>query len=358
MRTLSSKASNLTDFEMRQMFAKSREKIATILRDIAEAEKANKIATEKSAALREHAKHVIRECIKIAVVRRKLGLSEHFAPKLAAWTNKKADWIPSFDPEERSWGGAVRDNLLATGIGLGANAATEMVGLSALGPWHTHKSLLASEPVRKGLLDYLNNKGIQPYLNIGTLANTQYDPHAIANGGGYAAFDKMPGRKMDWRLGSYRKDPEVFAHETGHLANWNTLYKCLSKVVGEDRAANIMRHYVVNSSRLHRLHVRNIPLPAPGLPGLVGIGAGMISDKDSMLGNAAWTLPWIGSTPKLLEEGLASARGLNALRKTQSLAAALKGTPRMLGAFGTYASLPAAASLIAYLANRWKPSNS
>lgn len=129
----------------------------------------------------------------------------------------------------------------------------------------------------------------------------------------------------------------ILGHEAGHLRNMKDLSKLLGSE-GVHRAYRIMR--------------------SPGLQGVSGLAAaavGGLASKDSFAGQNAWALPLLAGLPVVSEEGIASLRGLNMLRKSQGLLSALKASPRLGAALGTYMGAGAGGALTAYLLNRWKP---
>jgi hypothetical protein len=132
-----------------------------------------------------------------------------------------------------------------------------------------------------------------------------------------------------------RNKPGILEHEAGHLLNG----KLLQNMFGT-KGELISR---VMSSAL-------IPVAA----GITGAVIARASPQASAEGMAAALIPLAGGIPNMTGEAVASLRGLNMIRKRKGLKAAIKASPRLAWALGTY-SLPHVLSSAAVLLSNLAP---
>ena len=177
--------------------------------------------------------------------------------------------------------------------------------------------------------------GLMPFLTSGSSSPEKYErakalAKKILSHDGYGDIDieHMEGGKMSDATGPISKNkwlirssqntsPGMVAHETGHIKN----YENLRKLKIDPRTAILLGR---------------VAAPLAGLAG----AAYKLKDRDSDTISNAWKPIALGFTPTLVDEGAASVRGLNSVRKLLGSKAALKELPKLLAAFGTYASIP------------------
>ena len=274
---------------------------------------------------------------------------------------KVGGWVrpaKTADERERGWLGAARDNALALGAGSVTGSAGGLAANLGLGAFHTDKTLNSNYRHQKIIRDWLKPKNITPnFITEAPKNRVEKLFHGFTTGGAYA----VPGN-MGSAIGvpsntifSARKTPAALYHEAGHLANYNSIQSRLASKYGPEKAHKLTESFY----KLTRPGKGFTTIPSAASKGSLGLAlaAPLFADKDSPLATASMLAPWVGAAPMIAEEGIASVRGLNALRRVDGLAAALRRVPRLGGALASYASLPAGISLSAYLMNRWRPDN-
>ena len=252
-----------------------------------------------------------------------------------------------------------QNNLLALGIGGGTAWGMNMAGKSLLGPWHTPATATGAQANETAQIvrNWLRSKKITPSpvptMNSNfahaPLFSFERDQLNRQHGGAFA----IPGVTRNPTEGganrnvifSARQPQGTLLHEGGHLANFRDIWGGTARLIGDTSR---------DKKRSHQLARLLLALRVPVATGgaILGTGIGMYANKE--WGDKAWTLPLLAGAPLVAEEGIASARGLNALRKAKGLGAALRGVPRLGAGLATYAALPVGGGLAAYLANRWK----
>ena len=175
-------------------------------------------------------------------------------------------------------------------------------------------------------------KDVRAWLkSIGVNASTiDYSPYLAGNSdSGTARYFASPKYGTPPRyIRAPSKNPMSMFHEGGHLATMKSLDDWLGR-------RNLLR-----LARLCRLSRKS---NLYGFGSYLGLSAAAVSPQDSLTGNLALGIPVLTDGLVLADEGLASTRGLAALRRSKGFAAAAKALPRALGSFGTYAARPAAA---------------
>jgi len=270
--------------------------------------------------------------------------------KLAAH-NKTSDWVPSFNQQDRGWGGAIRD----TGLALGAGGLVNHFGkqqleprlkrvlnpIKSIFPSVTRSNIAQARESRQLAQQFFKDHNIDAKMNIGTrIPVTPKSDRGLwgqlvrnALRGGNAAF--LPSENGPYRAFTTSKSPYVALHEAGHIANADSL----AKRVGRKNAL--------------RMLTAGRGLSSVGA--LAGLGSAGFAEKDSWLNRNAWWMPIAGAAPLLADEALASKRGLDYLKKIRGAQFARKGIPGMAAALGTYALLPAGSALSAYTLSKLKP---
>lgn len=173
-------------------------------------------------------------------------------------------------------------------------------------------------------------------------------PHAVP--GRTSAHDLNKLLRANRMVGDYSPDsivnpwnhPGVMMHEGGHIANFHDQKNALRFFLRNDDKADAA---VSGLSQ----YARGV---MPFYSQAAGVGLAALGSKE--FGRHAWAIPLLGAAPLVGEEGLASLRGLNEIRRQRGMGAALSATPGLLKALSTYAAMPAGMSLAAYLINRFK----
>lgn len=195
---------------------------------------------------------------------------------------------------------------------------------------------------------WLRRKGIRPTVRQHSALGHLVGPHAVS---GRTAAKSLNSELRRMGLpADYKPDTivnpwshaGVMSHEAGHIANFHDKKRLLNFFMRNDGKADASLLGLQTISR------GVLPKWSP----IAGIGLAALGSKE--MGRYAWALPLLGAAPLVGEEGLASLRGLNEIRRTRGMGAALAASPALGKALLTYASLPAGMSLAAYLVNRWK----
>ena len=152
------------------------------------------------------------------------------------------------------------------------------------------------------------------------------------------------------------------AHELGHYqqhARKNRIDKIMERNSHREIPHRLLKEYLKSFPRDFFTDISRMALNSP----LVGLGVPALStyflskddkneNKNKLKNYVPLALSGLISAPVLLEEAGASARGLNAIRKTHGLKEMLKHTPNLASAFATYTYPVMAGAVGTYLLNK------